>query len=100
LEESSGNYLSIFPIISGLERWAKTALTVIKLGSNFFIKSGFGAAFLGAAQQNIMIEVLAAVTWLCPYLAQAVLIKPDQAVSLVWSLCFVREEWIKESGHC
>jgi hypothetical protein len=56
---------------------------VIKLGSNLIIKSGFGAAFLGAAQPNLMIEVLAAVTWVCRYLAQAVLIKPDQAVRLV-----------------
>jgi hypothetical protein len=53
------------------------------LGSNLIIKSGFGAAFLGAAQPNLMTEVLAAVTWLCPYLAQAVLIKPDQAIRLV-----------------
>jgi hypothetical protein len=55
---------------------------VIELGFNLIIKSGFGAAILGAAQPNLMIEV-AAVTWLCPYLAQAVLIKPDQAVRLV-----------------
>jgi hypothetical protein len=56
---------------------------VIKLGSNLIIKSGFGAAFLGATQPNLMIKALAAVTWLCPYLAQAVLIEPDQAVRLV-----------------
>jgi hypothetical protein len=56
---------------------------VIKLEPNLIIKSGFGVAFWGAAQPNLMIEVLAAVTWLCPYLAQAVLIKPDQAVRLV-----------------
>jgi hypothetical protein len=40
---------------------------VIKLGSNLIIKSGFGAAaFLGAAQPNLITEVLAAVTWLLP----------------------------------
>jgi hypothetical protein len=47
---------------------------VIKLEPNLIFKSGFGAAILGAAQPNHMIEVLGAVTWLCPYLAQAVLI--------------------------
>jgi hypothetical protein len=56
---------------------------VIKLEPNLIIKSGFGAAFLGAAQPNLVIEVLAAVTSLRPYLAQAVLIKPDQALRLV-----------------
>jgi hypothetical protein len=56
---------------------------VIKLGSNLIIKPGFAASFWVAAQPNLMIEVLAAVTWLCPYLAQAVLINPDQAVRLV-----------------
>jgi hypothetical protein len=56
---------------------------VIKLGSDLIIKSGFGAAILGAAQPNLVIEVLAAVTWFCPYLAQAVFIKRDQAVRLV-----------------
>jgi hypothetical protein len=62
---------------------SKAALTVIKVGSNLIIKSGFAAAFLGAVQPNLMIEVLAAVSWLCPFLAQAVLIKPNQAVRLV-----------------
>jgi hypothetical protein len=60
---------------------------VIKLDA----KSGFGAAILGAAQPHLVIDVFAAVTW-CDValpifgsgrLAQAVLIKPDQAVRLI-----------------
>jgi hypothetical protein len=42
---------------------SKTALTVIKLDAKLIIISRFGAAFLGAAQPNLMIALLAAVTW-------------------------------------
>jgi hypothetical protein len=49
----------------------------------FFRISSVRYKFELQAQPNLMTEVLAAVTWLCPYLAQAVLIKPDQAVRLV-----------------
>jgi hypothetical protein len=36
---------------------------VIKLDAKLIIKSCFGAAFLGAAQPNLMIDVFAAATW-------------------------------------
>jgi hypothetical protein len=39
---------------------------VIKLGSNLIIKSGFGAAFLGAAQPDLMIDIFEAVKWSVP----------------------------------
>jgi hypothetical protein len=59
---------------------------VIKLDAQLIIKSGFGAAFFGAAQPNLMIDVFAAVTW-CDvalhFFGSAVLMKPDQAVRLV-----------------
>jgi hypothetical protein len=36
---------------------------VIKLDAKLIIKSGFGAALLGAVRPNLMIDVFAAVTW-------------------------------------
>jgi hypothetical protein len=36
---------------------------VIKLDAKLIIKSGFGAAFSGAAQPNLMTALLGAVTW-------------------------------------
>jgi hypothetical protein len=36
---------------------------VIKLDAKLIIKSCLGAAFLGAAQPNLMIDVVAAVMW-------------------------------------
>jgi hypothetical protein len=45
---------------------SKTVLTVIKLDAGLIIKLGFGAAFLGAAQLNLMIHVFGAVTWFPP----------------------------------
>jgi hypothetical protein len=74
---------------------------VIKLGSNLIIKSGFGVALLGAAQPNLMTEILAAVTWLLPLFGSG---RFDQTGSsckagLIAVFC-ERRVWIKERGHC
>jgi hypothetical protein len=59
---------------------------VIKLDAKLIIKSGFGAAFLGAAQPHLMIDLLGAVTWCdvaLPLFGSGHLDEPDQAVRLV-----------------